>query len=102
MPVPKPAHTAEFRQQMVELAPAGRKPGELAAEFDLSAQGISTWVARAAADGDRPARSKDVLTSAGRNELARLRREGRQLEQERDALAKATAARAEFRQTGAR
>jgi len=48
-------------------------------------------VAQAAADNGKPARGKDVLSSAEREELVRLRRENRQLKQERDILAKATA-----------
>jgi len=47
----------------------------------------STWVAQAAADSGKPARNKDVLTSIERDELVRLRRDNRQLEQERDILA---------------
>jgi transposase len=91
MPIPKPPYPAEFRRQMVELVQAGRSPTQLAREFDCSAQSISTWVAQAAADSGKPVRGKDVLTSAERDELARLRRENRQLKQERDILAKATA-----------
>ena len=87
MPIPKPPYPAEFRRQMVELVQAGRSPTQLAREFDCSAQSISTWVAQAAADSGKPARNKDVLTSAERDELARLRRENRQLKQERDILA---------------
>ena len=75
---------------MVELVQAGRSPTQLSREFDRSARSISTWVAQAAADSRRPVRGKDVLTSAERDELARLRRENRQLKQERDILAKAT------------
>jgi transposase len=41
--------------------------------------------------GGKPVRGKDVLSSAEREELARLRRENRQLKTERDILAKATA-----------
>ena len=48
-------------------------------------------MAQAAADNGKPARGKDVLSSAEREELVRLRRENRQLKQERDILAKATA-----------
>jgi len=91
MPVTKPPYPSEFRQQMVELVRAGRRPAELAREFGCSAQSISTWFARAATDGGKPARGKDVLSSAEREELARLRRENRQLKMERDILAKATA-----------
>ena len=91
MPATKPPYAAQFRQQMVELVKAGRKPAELQREFGCSAQSISTWVARAAADSGKPLRGKDVLTSAEREELTRLRRENRQLKLERDILAKATA-----------
>ena len=91
MPIPKPAYPAEFRQQMVELVLAGRTPAQLAREFNCSAQSISTWVAQVAADSGKPVRGKDVLTSAEREELARLRRENKQLKMERDILAKATA-----------
>jgi transposase len=76
---------------MVELVQAGRKPTQLAREFNVTAQSISTWVAQAAADSGPPARGKDVLSSAEREELARLRRENKRLQQERDILAKATA-----------
>ena len=69
----------------------GRSPTQLAREFGCSAQSISTWVAQAAADSGKPARNKDALTSAERDELARLRRENRRVKQERDILAKATA-----------
>jgi transposase len=91
MPATKPPYPAEFRQQMVELVKAGRKPSQLAREFGCTAQSISTWFAQAAADSGKPVRGKDVLSSAEREELARLRRENRQLKMERDILAKATA-----------
>ena len=91
MPTPKPPYPTEFRRQMVELVRAGRKPTQLAREFGVTAQSISTWVAQAAADDGKPVRGKDVLSSAEREELARLRRENRRLQQERDILAKATA-----------
>ena len=92
MPKTKPPYPAEFRQQMVELMRAGRTPAELAKEFHVSAQSITNWAARAAADsGKRIAGVREVLTSAEREELSRLRRENRQLKMERDILAKATA-----------
>lgn len=87
----KPPYPEAFKQQIVELAMAGRTPAELSREFEVSAQSITAWVARAAADSGKPLSGKDVLTSAERDELARLRRRVRQLEQERDILAKATA-----------
>ena len=70
---------------------AGRSPTQLAREFSVTTQSISTWVAQAAADSGKPSRVKDVLSNAEREELARLRRENRQLKVERDILAKATA-----------
>ena len=57
----------------------------------MAAQSITTWVARAAADAGKRVRGKDVLSTAEREELSRLRRQVRQLQQERDILAKATA-----------
>jgi transposase len=95
MPTTKPPYPVEFKHQMVELVRAGRTPAELAREFKCSAQSISTWVAREAADRRAPprarARERDMLSSVEREELARLRRENRQLKLERDILAKATA-----------
>ena len=91
MPTPKPPYPAEFRQQMVELVRAGRSPTQLAREFDCSATSIGKWVAQRAADDGRAPAGRDVLSSAERDELTRLRREVRQLKAERDILAKATA-----------
>jgi transposase len=87
----KAQYPAEFRQQMVELVQAGRSPTELAREFDVSAQSIANWVGRAAVDNGKPAAGKLASSTAEREELARLRRENRQLRMERDILAKATA-----------
>jgi len=83
MPVSKPPYPAEFRKQMVELYGAGRAPGELEREFGYSAQSVANWVARTAAGRGKPLRGKDVLMSAEREELSRLRRENRQLKLER-------------------
>lgn len=91
MPRSKPPYPVEFRQQMVALVKAGRTPQELGREFECSAQAIRNWVAQEAIDEGRPLPGKDGLTSAEREELARLRRKVRQLETERDILAKATA-----------
>lgn len=88
MPKSKPPYPAGFRQQMVELVQAGRTPAELSREFGVSAQSISTWVTRAAADAGRPVPGKDALTSAEREELARLRRDLKRVTTERDILAK--------------
>jgi transposase len=78
----------EFRQKVVDLVRAGRSVKELAAEFEPSEQTIRNWLAQADADG---AKRKDLLTSAEREELVKLRRENKQLRTEREILAKATA-----------
>ena len=78
----------EFRQKMVELVRAGRKPSELAKEFEPTAKSIRVWVAQADRDAGR---RSDGLTTEEREELKRLRRENKQLKLEREILAKATA-----------
>jgi transposase len=91
VPRTRPPYPAEFRQQMIELARAGKTPTELAREFECSAQTITNWVAQDAIDRGKPLPGKDGLSSAEREELIRLRRENRKLKTERDILAKATA-----------
>lgn len=91
MPQSRPPYPAEFRQQMLELVRAGRNPNSLAREFGCSAQAIRNWVAQDAIDAGKPLPGKDGLTSTEREELTRLRRQNRQLQMERDILAKATA-----------
>jgi transposase len=88
-------YAPEFRQQMVDLVRAGRDPEDLAREFEPSAQAIRNWVADAdRRDGRRvpkPAAADAALTSTERDELARLRRENKQLRLERDILSRAAA-----------
>ena len=84
----RPPYPPEFRRQMIELVRAGRSPEELAKEFEPSAQAIRNWVAQA--DRDEGRRS-DGLTQAERSELARLRKENKQLRLEREILSKAAA-----------
>ena len=91
MPKTRSPYAAEFRQQIIELAAAGRTPGELSDEFGPSRQTIRNWLGLAAREAGRPPTGKEGLNSAEREELARLRRECRQLKMERDILAKATA-----------
>jgi transposase len=76
---------------MVDLVRAGRDPAELAREFEPSAQVIRSWVAKADRNEGRCEEKSQVLTTAEREELARLRREVRQLRLERDILSKAAA-----------
>jgi transposase len=78
MPKSKPPYPEAFKQQIVELAMAGRTPSELAREFGISAQSVTAWVTRKAADAGKPIRGKDVLNGAELEELARLQRRVRQ------------------------
>ncbi len=84
----RPAYPPEFRRQIVELVRSGRTPEELAREFEPSAQSIRIWVRQADRDDGRRA---DGLTTVERDELRRLRRENRQLREEREIRAKAAA-----------
>lgn len=80
-------YPAEFRQQVVELVRAGRNPEELAREFGCHGQSIRNWVTQAAVDRGTPLRGKEGALTSAERELARLRRQVRQLQMERDILA---------------
>ena len=88
MPKSRPPYSPEFRQRIVELVRKGRTPEQLAREFEPSAQAIRNWVRQADRDAGR---RQDGLTSAELDELRRLRRENRQLREERAILSKAAA-----------
>jgi transposase len=91
MPKTRPPYAPEFRRQMVELVRAGRDPAELAREFEPTAQSISHWVAQADRQEGRREEKGNGLSAAEREELARLRRENKQLRLERDILSRAAA-----------
>ena len=86
MPKTRPPYSPEFRRQMVDLVRAGRDPADLAREFEPTAQSISHWVAQADRQEGRREEKGGGLTAAERDELARLRRENKQLRLERDIL----------------
>jgi len=88
MPRTRNPYPAEFRDQIVALAQAGRSVEDLAREFEPCAATIHGWVKQVERDGGHRV---DGLTSEERDELRRLRKENRQLRQERDILAKAAA-----------
>ena len=89
MPKTHPPYAPEFRQQIVELVKSGRSPAELAKEFGCHVTSISNWISRATVGSAREAPA--ALSQAEREELIALRRKLRQVEMERDILAKATA-----------
>ena len=89
MPNPKPPYPAQFREQMVELVRAGKKPAELAKQFGCHVTSILSWVRLAdQAIGVAPTQS-GALSAAERQELIELRLKLRQVQMERDILAKA-------------
>jgi len=92
MPRTRSPYPPEFRDQLVALHRAGRTIEELAREFEPSEQTIRTWIAQSTpAGGTAPPSAAAALSAAEREELARLRKEVRQLRVERDILGKAAA-----------
>lgn len=90
--IPRPPYPAQFRQQMVELVQAGRSASELAREFGPHVTSILSWVRKAGLTVP-PGGSgwESPLSATERQELIELRRKLRQVQMERDILAKATA-----------
>ena len=81
-------YPAEYRQQILELARAGRSAEELAKEFEPTAQCIRNWIRQEERErGER----HDGLTRDEKAELVRLRKENKQLKLEREILSKAAA-----------
>ena len=79
------AFTAEFRAEAVRLCKVGdRSISQVAKDLDLTENSLREWVKRIDIDaGQGP---PDALTTAEREELARLRRENKRLTMERDIL----------------
>ena len=81
--------TEEFRAGAVRLVlDEGRTIGGVARELDLTASSLARWVSQARADRTK---GKTGLTTAEREELARLRKENRELRMDREILKKAAA-----------
>lgn len=75
--------TPKFKADAVKLVKSGKTIAQVAQDLDLTETALRVWVRRAEADaGER----QDVLTTEERQELARLRREVKQLRQEREIL----------------
>ena len=88
MPRTRNSYPADFRDHIIALARSGRSIESLAREFEPCVATIHGWIKQVERDdGHRD----DGLTSEERDELRRLRKENRQLRQERDILSKAAA-----------
>jgi transposase len=88
-PRPRRAFTSEFKAEIVEQCARGdRSIGQVARDFDLTETAVREWVKQAERDtGQR----SDGVTSDEREELQRLRRENRRLQEDVDILKRATA-----------
>ena len=81
--------TPEFKEQAARLVlDHGKSMAEVARELDLVPTALRDWVAQVRADQSG---GKTGLTTAEREELNRLRKENRVLQEEREILKKAAA-----------
>jgi transposase-like protein len=79
------AFTPEFRAEAVRLCKVGdRTITQVAEDLDLTETALREWVKRA--DVDMGKGPPEALTTAEREEMARLRREVKRLTMERDIL----------------
>ena len=86
---PRRRFTDEYKADAVRLVlEDGRSVGAVARDLDLTGSALRLWVEQARANRTK---GKSGLTLAEREELARLRKENRQLRQDRDVLVKASA-----------
>src|SRR5215213_336531 len=86
---PRRRFTDEFKQQAVRLVlDEGKSVTAVARELDLVPSALGQWVKQAQADRTK---GRTGLTSAEREELARLRKENRILQLEREILKNAAA-----------
>jgi len=86
---PRRQFTDEFKAGAVRLVlDEGKSVGAAARDLDLTETALREWVKRARADRTH---GRTGLTTAEREELARLRKEVRELRLERDLLKKVSA-----------
>jgi len=79
----------EFKAQTVRLVlEEGKSIGAVARDLDLTASALRLWVEQARADRTK---GRTGLTTVEREELARLRKDNRQLRMDREILVKASA-----------
>ena len=85
---PRRSFSKQFKRDAVDLVrSSGKTIAEVARDLDLTESALREWVRQADVDDGH----RDGLTTAEREELARLRKENRVLREERDILKRATA-----------
>lgn len=85
---PRRSFTPEFRAEVVDLCRQGdRSIGQVCRDMALTETSVRNWLRQADIDEGR----RDGMTTADREEMARLRKENRVLRDERDILKRATA-----------
>jgi len=87
VPKTRPPYPEEFRRETVELVRQGRSIADVAKSLGVSQQTLRNWCKRIEVD----AGTREGLSSDDKEELTRLRRRVRVLEQEREILKKAAA-----------
>ena len=87
---PRRSFTDEFKASAVALVlKEGKSLTSVARELDLTHSALGKWVEQARADAGKSTRG--TLTTEEKDELARLRKENRELRLEREILKKAAA-----------
>jgi transposase len=87
---PRRFFTDEFKAEVVKkVVSSGKTAGQVARELDLTETAVRGWVRQAQIDrGKGP---PGALTTAEKEELAQLRKEVRELREDREILKKAAA-----------
>jgi transposase len=87
---PRRSFTDEFKAEVVKkVLSSGKTVGQVARELDLTETAVRQWVKQAQVDrGKGP---PGALTTAEKEELAQLRKEVRELRDDREILKKAAA-----------
>jgi transposase len=82
VPRTSPPYPPEFRRQAIELIRSGTPLKQVASDLGVSEQTLRNWRRQEDVDAGRA----EGLTTDEREELRRLRRENRRLQQEREIL----------------
>ncbi|MEA4883833.1 MAG: transposase [Clostridia bacterium] len=88
MPKSRPPYPPQFRAEAVKLVQtSGKSLREISADLGVSIESLRNWVKQTDIDQGQ----RDGLTTSEREELRRLRRENRILQEEREILRTAVA-----------